>query len=50
MITGQSTNGTNYTSNGPVPPITDEVNALRTNNVNVTFANPSSLLGLSCPT
>jgi ATP-dependent Zn protease len=38
VISGQLTNGTNYTSNGPIPAIADEVNTLRTNNVNVTFA------------
>ena len=44
VITGQLTNGTNYTSNGPIPALTDEVNTLRTNSVNVTFANSSSFL------
>ena len=43
VITGQLTNGVKYTSNGPIPSTTAEVNALRTNNVQVTFANPSSL-------
>ena len=49
VITGQLTNGTNYTSNGPVPAIADEVNALRVNNVNVTFANPTSFASTFLP-
>ncbi len=49
VITGQLTNGTNYTSNGPVPTLTDEVNTLRTNNVTVTFANPSSFASTFLP-
>jgi cell division protease FtsH len=49
VITGQLTNGTNYTSNGPIPALTDEVNTLRTNNVNVTFANSSSFLSEFLP-
>jgi cell division protease FtsH len=43
VITGQLTDGTNYTANGPSPALTDEVDTLRTNNVTVTFANPSGL-------
>jgi len=43
VITGQLSNGTNYTSNGPVPALAEEVNTLRTENVIVTFVNPSSL-------
>jgi cell division protease FtsH len=43
VITGQLTNGTNYTSNGPVPALSSEVNTLKTDNVSVTFANPSGL-------
>ncbi len=43
VITGQLTNGTNFTTNGPVPALSTEVNTLRTDNVSVTFANPSSL-------
>ncbi len=43
VITGQLTNGTNYSANGPVPALSQEVNDLRTENVAVTFANPSSL-------
>ena len=49
IITGQLTNGTNYSTNGPVPAIADEVNTLRTNNVNVTFANPSSFASTFLP-
>jgi cell division protease FtsH len=49
VITGQLTNGTNYSTNGPAPALTDEVNVLRTNNVNVTFANPSNLAALFLP-
>jgi cell division protease FtsH len=43
VITGQLTSGVNYTANGPVPALSTEVNTLRTDNVSVTFANPSSL-------
>ena len=49
VISGQLTNGTNYSSNGPIPAIADEVNTLRTNNVNVTFANSSSFLSEFLP-
>ncbi|HEY1223012.1 MAG TPA: ATP-dependent zinc metalloprotease FtsH [Acidimicrobiales bacterium] len=49
VITGQLSNGTNYSSNGPIPALTDEVNTLRTNNVNVTFANSSSFLSEFLP-
>jgi cell division protease FtsH len=49
VITGQLSNGTNYTSNGPTPALSAEVSALRTNNVNVTFANPSSLAATLLP-
>jgi cell division protease FtsH len=49
IITGQLTDGTNYSSNGPLPVLSDEVNTLRTNDVSVTFANPSSLLGELLP-
>jgi cell division protease FtsH len=49
IITGQLTNGTNYTANGPVPAIASEVNLLRSNNVEVTFANPSSFLATFLP-
>ncbi len=43
VVTGQLTNGTNYSANGPVPALSGEVNTLRSDNVSVTFANPSSL-------
>ena len=49
VITGQLSDGTNYTSNGPAPALSDELNTLRSNNVDVTFANPSSLLSLILP-
>ena len=49
IITGQLSDGTNYSSNGPVPVLSNEVNLLRTNNVNVTFANPSSILAAFLP-
>jgi cell division protease FtsH len=49
VITGQLSNGTNYTSNGPTPALSAEVSTLRTNNVNVTFANPSSLAATLLP-
>src|ERR1700733_11465071 len=43
VITGQLTNGTNYTTNGPLPLLSSEVNTLKTDDVSVTFANPSGL-------
>ncbi len=50
VITGQLTNGTNYTSNGPVPVITADITTLRTSdNVTVTFATPSNLLTALLP-
>jgi len=49
VVTGQLSDGTNYVANGPAPAIADEVNALRTNNVNVTFANPSSFASTFLP-
>ena len=49
VITGQLSDGTNYTANGPAPAISDEVNLLRTNNVNVTFANPSGFASTFLP-
>jgi len=49
VITGQLINGTNYTTNGPIPALTTEVNGLRTNNVEVTFANSSTLFALLLP-
>jgi len=49
IITGQLSDGTNYTTNGPVPVLSDEVTTLRTDNVSVNFANPSSLLASLLP-
>ena len=49
VITGQLSNGTNYTTNGPAPALTDEVNTLKNNNVTVTFANPSSFASTFLP-
>ena len=49
VITGQLSNGTNYTTNGPLPALSSEVTTLRTDNVSVTFANPSSLASLLLP-
>jgi cell division protease FtsH len=49
VITGQLSDGTNYTANGPTPALSAEVSTLRTNNVNVTFANPSSLASTLLP-
>jgi len=50
VITGQLNNGVNYTSQGPSPVIGNDITALRTtDNVAVTFANPSSLLGALLP-
>ncbi|MHB1087941.1 MAG: ATP-dependent zinc metalloprotease FtsH [Acidimicrobiales bacterium] len=49
VITGQLTDGSNYSSNGPLPVVNDEVNSLKTNNVTVTFANPSSFASTFLP-
>jgi cell division protease FtsH len=49
VLTGQLSDGTNYTTNGPVPVLSDEVTLLRTDNVSVTFANPSSLASSLLP-
>ena len=49
VLTGQLGDGTNYTTNGPVPVLSDEVTTLRTDNVSVTFANPSSLAATLLP-
>jgi cell division protease FtsH len=43
VISGTLDNGTNYTANGPVPALSSEVTALKSDNVTITFANPSSL-------
>src|SRR5665213_1510573 len=50
VITGQLTNGINYTTNGPTTPINSDITKLRTtDNVAVSFANPSNLLGALLP-
>jgi len=49
VITGQLMNGVNYSVNGPIPVLADEVDALKSDGVTVTFANPSSLLGAFAP-
>ncbi|MHB8379903.1 MAG: ATP-dependent zinc metalloprotease FtsH [Acidimicrobiales bacterium] len=49
VITGQLSNGANYSSNGPVPALSNEVSTLSANNVMVTFATPSSLASLLLP-
>ena len=50
VITGQLANGVNYTSNGPPVPIAADITKLRTtDNVAVTFANPTSILGALLP-
>src|ERR1035437_1299760 len=49
VLTGQLGDGTNYTTNGPVPVLSDEVTTFRTDNVSVTFANPSSLAATLLP-
>jgi cell division protease FtsH len=45
VISGQLDNGTNYSSNGPFPSLSTEVTTLKSDNVTVTFDNPSSLAG-----
>ncbi len=42
VITGQMTDGTNYTVNGPVPPTDSEVSALKPLGDNAKFVTPSS--------
>jgi cell division protease FtsH len=49
QITGQLSNGTNYSVQGPYPALTTEVDTLRSNNVNVVFSNASSLLSTFFP-
>ncbi len=49
VITGQLADGTNYSVSGPVPALTTEVDVLRSNNVNVNFANSSGFLSLILP-
>ena len=48
-VTGQLTDGTNFTVNGPAPAISDEVAALKASSASVTFANPSSLAATLLP-
>jgi cell division protease FtsH len=50
VISGQLTNGTNYTTNGPVPALSSEVNTLKGDDVSVTFANPRAWLRNCCRT
>ena len=50
VITGQLADGTNYTTNGPVPVIAADIKTLRTTDaVTVNFASPNSLLSLILP-
>ena len=50
IITGQLTNDTNYTTNGPIPVLSKEVTLLSGEvRDGVTFANPSSLLAEFLP-
>lgn len=49
IITGQLTNGVNYTVEGPYPALSNEVDALRTNNVNVQFSNSANWLSSFLP-
>ena len=49
VITGQLSDGTNYSTNGPVPVLADEVTTLRGDNVSVNFADPSSLASSLLP-
>ena len=49
VVTGQLANGAAYTVNGPYPALQAEIDTLRTSNVAVTFANPSSLASTFLP-
>ena len=49
VVTGQLADGTNYSVSGPVPALATEVDVLRSNNVNVNFANSSGFLSLILP-
>ncbi|HUZ42627.1 MAG TPA: ATP-dependent zinc metalloprotease FtsH [Acidimicrobiales bacterium] len=50
VITGQLTNGASYSSDGPIPVINTDITTLRTtDNVAVTFATPSNILGALFP-
>ena len=50
VISGQLSNGTNYTTNGPVPVINADITTLRTtDNVTITFVTSSGLIGTLLP-
>ncbi len=49
VVTGQLADGATYTVNGPYPALQAEIDTLRTSNVAVTFANPSSLASTFLP-
>ena len=49
VITGQLSNGTNYSTNGPLPVLSTEVDSLRQSGVAVTFVNPSGILTTLLP-
>ena len=49
VVTGQLANGAAYTVNGPYPALQAEIDTLRSSNVAVTFANPSSLASTFLP-
>ncbi len=49
VVTGQLANGAAYTVNGPFPALQAEIDTLRSSNVAVTFANPSSLASTFLP-
>ncbi len=49
VITGQLTNGTNYSVSGPAPALSTEVTTLRDANVTVNFANSSGLAAMLLP-
>ena len=49
VLTGQLSDGTNYSTNGPIPVLSDEVTTLRSDSVSVTFANPSSFASTFLP-
>ncbi len=49
VISGQLSDGTNYTANGPAPAISSEIDTLKSNNVTVTFSNPSSFASTFLP-
>ena len=49
VVTGQLSNGAAYTVNGPYPALQAEIDTLRSSNVAVTFANPSSLASTFLP-